>query len=152
MSIKTWKEEFYSTPAADNATTPLKAAKHSLKKWKGFAKENLAKHDLTWKDYTFHGEDGRETMLLHGEECALCHFGESEQTEQKWQHDIEELYDGICDYCPLYQATGQSCESVGSTWRRFLDGHEPDEMIANLEKAIKHARTMKTLTARSRKL
>ena len=143
MSIKTWKEEFYSTPAADNASTPLKAAKHSLKKWKGFTKENLAKHALRRKFYALYTKNGCKTMMLGGEDCALCHLGSSEQTEQKWQHDIEEIYDGICDYCPLYQATGQSCESVGSSYRRFLDGHEPDEMIANLEKAVKHARTMK---------
>ena len=126
MSVETWKEEFYPTNV--ESVPPEQAAAHSLQKWKGFRKENLEKHNVTFNGNVL-GGDGR--FYFDGTTCALClHF----------------QYNG-CFRCPLaiVRADKQSdyiaCDETRidehtSPWHARYD--TPDPMIKWLEKAVQY--------------
>ena len=80
MSLQSWKKEFYSPISK---VSKKDALQHSLIKWVGLRKENLAKHgveyDSTIGAITFKGSK----LAIDGWSCALCRKYKS------------------CDDCPL---------------------------------------------------
>jgi len=90
MSLTTWKQEFYTTPA----TTPqdkLSAIEHSLKKWRGLTKENLERHQVAKNNkFIFDIKDKTDALLIAGSSCALCCL----------------YYLDGCEGCPLYRSLG----------------------------------------------
>lgn len=99
MSLQTWKDEFYPTPAS--TATPAEAVEHSLRKWTGLLTPNLVAHSVLvmrvggvkfnavgtrppWR------EDAGEYMLVGAGSCALCYH---------WAA-------GRCVGCPLYDYLG----------------------------------------------
>lgn len=103
MSLKTWKEEFYTLPACN--VPEDKAIAYSLKKWIGLRQENLAKHEIyfdghrlkeanAWFNFT--------PFYIDGDSCALCeHYYDS--YSDIYDADDEQVN---CHSCPLYLARG----------------------------------------------
>lgn len=93
MSLKTWKQEFYSISATQAAKfSDLRAVEHSLLKWTGLKKSNLKKHNMEKSVGRLRIEDEQEELKIDSSSCALC---------QKYL----ERYDS-CVGCPLYESRG----------------------------------------------
>ena len=107
MSLQTWKKEFYSPISKTNKGNSLQ---HSLIKWIGLRKENLAKHEVEYNpdfgDITYKGS----VLRIDSSSCALC-----------------KNYD-TCDKCPL-----NDCQNE---YGAFVKSSNPEPMIAFIQKAI----------------
>ena len=107
MSLQSWKKEFYSPISKTNKKNSLQ---HSLIKWIGLRKENLAKHEVEYNpdfvDITY-----KESALHIGDNsCALCRNYVS------------------CDKCPLYNCF--------SEYEHFVIHSNPEPMIALIQRTI----------------
>ncbi len=105
MSKESWLEEFYPISAEEMLTangrdaSSVEIIAHSLRKWKGLTKENLAKHGIDNSHY-YRGlrevEDIYKLFLepfleIDADSCSLC---------QKFN------ISGNCIECPLYKSLG----------------------------------------------
>lgn len=134
MSLQTWMDEFYPTPA-QKFPTELEAVEHSLRKWKGLTQENLDKHAMRRFKWSI-GESVEKSLIIDSTTCALCQ-----------QH--YDAYSNIadCDKCVLKKVNvsvenGEqySCdqcmpEDSESKYKIFLYEANPQPMIELLEKA-----------------
>lgn len=133
MSLKTWKKEYYSSPAAPTCRWPqqgmsqLEAAKLSLKKWKGLRGANLMEHNCTLSGGVLYGGDGSE-FNLSAPNCHLCAVNDPE-----------------CDQCVLSKVRGgvrcsnQMTKEFESPWRAMVKDNDVEPMIFWLKKAVKYA-------------
>lgn len=133
MSLKTWKKEYYSSPAAPRCRWPqqgmsqLEAAKLSLKKWKGLRGANLMEHNCTLGGGVLYGGRGSE-FDLSALNCHLCAV-----------NDLE------CDQCVLSKVRGgvrcsnQMTKEVDSPWMAMVKDNDVEPMIFWLKKAVKYA-------------
>ena len=135
MSLQTWMDEFYPTPA-QKFPTELEAVEHSLRKWKGLTKESLEKHGVVHRRRFSIRDDAHVQLAIDSTTCALCvqHYQESAGTSN-------------CDNCILKKVNvsevdGQhyGCDETlpgeeRSTFYKFIDQSNPQPMIELLEKA-----------------
>lgn len=134
MSLQTWMDEFYPTPA-QKFPTELEAVEHSLRKWKGLTKENLEKHCVDQRHSSI--KDASDAKLaIDSTTCALC---------QQHTEDGEDFAD--CDKCILkkinvsefdgqhYGCASALPEKDVTTYREFTVYGNPQPMIELLEKA-----------------
>jgi len=131
MSVKTWIKEFYPVEA-DSAEAKAAPIKHSLRKWQGLLRKNLAKHGLTVDNFYNHGLT-EPPIEISGETCALC------QTFDKGGYNQ-------CRKCPLYQVRKKTpCDEVMESecadkiepeapFYEFVDTGSPNAMISWLKK------------------
>lgn len=99
MSLASWKEEFYGTPA--DRVSKKYALKHSLKKWIGLSPENTRKHEVFLSSGILYDDRTANELWIDGSSCALCiHF------------------DGECGDCPIFQTTGRTCHGEYSNMIR----------------------------------
>jgi hypothetical protein len=70
MSVESWKEEFYSEPA--DQVPAGRAARHSLKKWKGVLPENLKKHNVAYINGRVFDRYRDDEVIFGSDTCALC--------------------------------------------------------------------------------
>lgn len=121
MSLETWKQEFYPTPASNPDCSP---AEHSLRKWRGLLPRNLQKHGCRIRAdgvMDIHHAPGDEGLPLNDDTCALCR-----------QH-----LDAKCKSCPLFKA-GLGCLTDDGPYCDVIDGIKPvSAMVAALRKAVK---------------
>jgi hypothetical protein len=107
MSKESWLEEFYPISAEEMLTangrdaSSVEIIAHSLRKWKGLTKENLAKHGID--NSVYHrvlcevDEDiynYKPFLDIDADSCSLC------------QKFINSLGDVNCIECPLYKSLG----------------------------------------------
>ena len=138
MSIKSWLAEFYPVDAQDaEDMTNLQAVRHSLQKWTGLRKENLAAHEVCiGEEYhpkavvpikrskSFSNPD--RILRIDNNTCALC---------------VKHADVDFCRTCPLARARGRQCDRSAyfrkntSPWRAWVDNFDPEPMIALLLKA-----------------
>lgn len=120
MSLETWIKEFYPTPAGENVDTALQAAKHSLHKWRGTSKENLAKHGvITDKNRIIELNDN-----IHDDRyfefdsftCSLC-----------------EYVDSSCCECPLVESGHDRCMDYGAPYY----SNDYETLVTHLEETVK---------------
>lgn len=129
MSLKTWKKEFYSTPAA--RVSKRNAVEHSIKKWTGLLKSNLKKHGVYVEGLyppRVTGDDGNTGLLVDSGSCALCvHYFKHNQAGT------------LCGDCPLYKALGNTCCDNGSDqpYTFFINNLNPKPMLVQLRRARK---------------
>lgn len=123
MSLETWKQEFYPTPASNPDCSP---AEHSLRKWRCLLPRNLQKHGCRIRAdgvMDIHHAPGDEGLPLNDDTCALCH--------------IHICICGDCTTCPLFKA-GFGCMGESSLYMNVLDGKKPvSAMVSALRKAVK---------------
>lgn len=120
MSLDSWKKEFYPIDADDVKIED--ACDHSIKKWEGLRKENLAKHDVYVTGCVIEDKTG-DYMLISSSSCALCRY--FEHTGGK--HG--------CQKCPLYEALDfHRCDDKRSTdpYGEWFDSRNPESMIKYL--------------------
>lgn len=120
MSLESWKEEFYKTPA--EGVKKGKALDHSLRKWEGLKKGNLRKHGVGLESGSVFDQDGG-CLDIDGNTCALCfHYNRS--------------FRNGCEGCPLVIVrNGEGCDSgKDHPYGKFLDG-DPLPMLRLLRKA-----------------
>lgn len=142
MSLKTWKEEFYPTPA-DKFRSPdsgislgrltkadkLEAAQHSLQKWRGLRQPALARHKVRLMDldavagtsYAAAIEDIRTHAIfsIMDDTCSLC-----------------VLHRGMCWRCPLNKQTSGCGTNHNEPYGIFCWDNDPEPMIAALEATV----------------
>ena len=136
MSIESWREEFYPTPAQLVAPGVLYAAKHSLKKWIGLRQENLDRHKVAMYGWYLQVEpNGLVGVEIGAVSCALCaqFFNDNASIE--------------CAACPLYMTLGRACDDdisdddescdYNSPWAAWLASFNPEPMIAALDATVK---------------
>lgn len=122
MSLKTWKEEFYKVEASQ--VPQEEALQHSLTKWIGLRRENLAKHEVERNGFLLGDTD--IILAIDGTSCALCLL----------------YVDESCHSCPLRKAkedqgyfyTGDHC------WKEYsiqIRTGNPEPMIRLIQKAIR---------------
>ena len=96
MSLASWKEEFYPTPAY--ACPCNQALEHSILKWTGLLPENLEKHQVFLEAHYLHDAESPNCALrIDGDSCALC---------------VHYCAEGICrseEACPILLVTGADC-------------------------------------------
>ena len=151
MSMKTWRAQYYPTPAENcrtawtNATNSreelnanIAAVRHSLCKWQGLLPANLKRHQCKKNNFAhIRGYRGAAALAIDTDSCALCQI-----------HRDEYLY-GLesCGDCPIVALLGHSCtgndERPYEIWQETGD---PAPMIKVLR------RTLKMLMARKAKL
>lgn len=127
MSLQTWKKEFY--PKDARKVSKIEALYHSLRKWVGLRKENLAKHGLVTDGDKIFPSDLYYTsgnLCIDYRSCALCtHYLVKEDK---------------CDNCPLYKVRGVSCDSDNIESRNpfllFVAKRNPEPMIKLIKDAI----------------
>lgn len=122
MSLTTWKAEFYPVDAEDATSTPLEAARHSLRKWEGLREGNLNQHDLhvtLWGDLEEDPERDNcpAEFEVDGFSCALCR-----RTPLS------------CNTCPIMIKAGSDCIVQFDTWG---DDEDPEPMIELLKSTVK---------------
>jgi hypothetical protein len=133
MSLETWKKEFYPTDAEESGA--LEATLHSLRKWEGLTKRQLAKHKLRKVKEDFRvPEICEEAGVADGEftigydTCSLCLS-----------------FDG-CEGCPLVEVnSGFTCDGENfknpqdsydkSAYQAWVDGGDARPMLTLLRKA-----------------
>jgi hypothetical protein len=128
MSLKSWKEEFYSIAADEVADNDLDAVRHSIKKWTGLLPYNLEKHEVALDedfDIIYYKDSDAERFTIDSVTCALCN----------------KYYP--CDDCPLFLYLGYRCDydHSGTTgpYQRFKTNGNPQDMIdalTEIEKSL----------------
>lgn len=121
MSLQTWKDEFYPVDASE--VSQEEAVAHSLRKWIGLRKENIAKHGVGGELPFSVLDVAGASLPIDANSCSLClHYSDSG-----------------CPTCPITRAQGHPCDVAGgiggSQWRKWRDDDNPEPMIAVLEKA-----------------
>ena len=126
MSVRTWKEEFF-TGIVKASKTPLAAAEHSLRKWKGLDPEQLKKHKLV-KVADEHYINSTKTCNgfdVGCNECALCRYSNAVAGYHS------------CDDCPLAEASGGvTCMDNASPYRVWLDTGDVKPMVEALKRTV----------------
>ena len=132
MTLQTWLDEFYPTPA-NSVRSSREAAEHSLRKWEGLRAENLAKHKVDADSHAreiFDERDARELFVISGDTCALCQLFAD-------KHD--------CNGCPLARVLGNRCDIPLSEdqedgvfpYAIWSDTGDPSLMIIMLKEALR---------------
>lgn len=117
MSLISWKKEFYGKPAS-KVKTPKEAILHSIRKWEGLSKKNIAKHGAY--------------MEPAASSCAMCRIYVN---YDKWDS---------CEECPLYIVrNGLSCDSptpreILSPFNKFYKDRDARPMQSLLKRAFKY--------------
>lgn len=114
MSAKSWLKEYYPTRARE--VPEEDAVAHSLQKWIGLRKSNLARHKLN-----------KPPIEVNGGTCALC------------EHFIN-IAKPDCPGCPLYEVRGGvRCDTTRSNetdspFARYYKFTDPRPMIVWLKR------------------
>lgn len=128
MSLKTWKEEFYPTKAnsPEALASPIE---HSLRKWKGLTKKNLAKHRVWKGGRMFIMDEWADILSIDCESCALCI--NSTVKDECGTHVV-------CAHCPIYETLMKECNSEYFEW--VCTGN-PTPMISLLTRTLAASKT-----------
>jgi hypothetical protein len=129
MSLKTWIEKYMPVPAEQATGSELEAAKHSLRKWKGFEANVLQEHGISQDGPEMY--DDEDTMFVGCSNCALCR--RHAKVPEGGNPLLDERID--CEDCILYEVRGRPCYGHHSPWRAFID-HDPEPMIKLLQLAV----------------
>ncbi len=120
MSLKSWKQEYYPTPA--HSTRKEEAVEHALRKWTGLLEENLQRHNVSSNGSPPLVEEKAGLHLkIDADTCALCeHY-----------QDVS----ASCCGCPmvLSDAVYRSCDMLYKRWRVSLN---PKPMIKALKQTL----------------
>lgn len=141
MSLDSWKEEFYPIEAGnfEGVDYPEGVVRHSLRKWIGMRKENLAKHECARSMYgdlvSVAGSQVKQTFGISSKSCSLCvaYMGRD------------------CSKCPLAIIRGgvacdkpaSQLDEFTSPWFKWAHAGDPEPMIGYLEKALEFVRSEK---------
>lgn len=131
MSLKTWKKEFYPTPAS--RCSKRNALSHSLLKWLGLDPEVLKRHGL--KKYSaapviVECDNIATKFFIDDRTCALC------------LHFLNTFIK--CKNCPIRLMRGQPCDiGFKAPYVMWLLTGDPNPMIRLLRRAIKRQEAVK---------
>lgn len=103
MSTESWCDEFVLVPA--NQVPKEDAIEHCLQRWIGFLPENLAKHQVSYRDASSEGW------------CSLCFHWHC------WG----------CKVCPCVILTGKKCGAYGGPLDSLYQEFDPGPGIMLLE-------------------
>ncbi len=138
MSLKTWKEEFYPTPAEH--VSAFHAIDHSLVKWRGLRQANLNRHELVRSGFQIVDKDGGEMLRMNQDTCALCvHYLNPPGGTGN-----------VCKTCPLFIVRGGVPCDVGDhlpPYHAFIFRGDPEPMIRLLEEALQAEKAGALVTA-----
>ena len=130
MSLKSWKEEFYPTPASDfdRDSNPVEIVRHSLNKWRGLLPENMSYHDVKYNIVNnIVDSNTREEFGIDTASCSLCQVFKG---------------CGACIDCPLYKVrSGIRCDEPragkdNGPFDRHTRTGDPKPMIEWLGKTL----------------
>lgn len=132
LSYKEWASKHYATPAdafrglsRSDLQTQLRAARHSLRKWRGLREDVMVEHELRFSPHGSRMLTYREETRLYidASSCALCKLctGEDETVQ--------------CSQCPITRAADRTCAHEYAAFSRSGD---VEPMIALLEKTVRY--------------
>lgn len=128
MSVKSWKDEFYTQDAADATSSNIEALQHSIKKWKGLSKENRKKHGLKpigKFGYTHYGhlvDKNGDDLGIDATSCALCKI---------------HIASG-CEDCPLKKEMNSVCTAfITNPYGKYIQSGDNKPMLDALKNALK---------------
>jgi hypothetical protein len=132
MSLQSWLEEFYPTPADDpqNSGDALAAAKHSLQKWRGLTAESLSNPGVS--RIGDRGIGNIDTSLkIDILTCSLCHYSRGVCKRGKQ----------YCNHCPLFKTEGVECDVSDelegqSLFHQWEDDDNPQPMIEAIQRTV----------------
>lgn len=136
MSLESWMREFYPVDAIAASGSPLAAAEHSLRKWRGALPDNLKKHGVLYAWHEIYSAGTSELVIeFRGNTCALCAASKNEEDKSK------KLVKPNCQKCPLaIVRNGFSCDNKDEGYEDmspYLASEDcPDIMIEWLEKTV----------------
>lgn len=125
MSLETWLEEF--VPISSEETPQRAALLHSLKKWKGFRHDNLAKHGVAHKPiscYIVQIDTPYKMYSVSSRNCALCAWYECRKSEDN------------LPACPLSVVLGSPCDGPNRPYGLWVYNGDPEPMIEALQKTV----------------
>lgn len=132
MSLESWKKKYYPVEAS-KVSGALEATLHSLRKWMGLQRGDLAEHGIELDDLSRPVDENGQMFNVDATTCALC----------------ELFYDGTakepCKKCPLAMARdGVSCDcrragEEMSPYMAWISNGNPQPMIEALADAIPYA-------------
>lgn len=124
MSLESWQQLYYPITAKEAAELPSREViLHSLTKWRGLRPAALTEHGLIAEKHWIGCNTVR--FSITGESCSLC--------AKHYDYDLHEP--ACCASCPLAQLepSRTNCFEEYIHWR---DTHDPEPMIALLERAL----------------
>jgi hypothetical protein len=113
MSVATWIGEFIDTTIYNDLKEIIKI---TIKKFKGFRKENLKKHGIDIQELNM--------VIDFWFYCAFC------------QNTTTSMGSYNCAFCLLRKKVGVRCIDT-LEFRRFYETRDPEEIIEALEKWLK---------------
>lgn len=130
MSLDSWKEEFYRTPAVvASQGTWKECLEHSLTKWEGLREENKAKHDVEGTREIYETTLEPYYLSIDSHSCALC----QKAVRLEYDNDSEDEY---CVNCPLYKHLGYRCDAPDAPFARYVMEDNPKPMVKALKAAL----------------
>ncbi len=136
MSLESWKQLYYPIPADEAAKfSPVEIIQHSLTKWRGLRTAARDNHNVWFNEANILVDATTATTGSHltvtGLTCSLC--------SKYYDHSADDEVIA-CRSCPLAQlgASGTDCFTEYRLWRTT---HDPEPMIALLERALQTAQT-----------
>lgn len=143
-----WVKKYYPITAEaitkQEGATDLDLIRHSLQKWKGLRKKNLAKYSVMitrlsgryvaheWSKDPLARTIEKTGIPIDDSSCALCQRYYSSP-------DHDDPHDRECRLCPFVVVIGRPCTDVGpelcqSPWHMWTRDLDPKPMI----EALKH--------------
>lgn len=118
MSLQSWKDSYYPTPASEAAVSDDVALDHSILKWMGALPENTENHEVSFTDGSIIEEPETTYLTFNDETCALCH-----------RHYKPHENEDCCKTCPLVKSGHQQCNSFSSPYQNSVCFDDPQPMI-----------------------
>jgi len=133
MSLKSWKEEFYSVPACN--VTVKNSEDHVERKWHGLTIKNLRKHGLKRIKGNFIS-DGVSEFQIYASSCAWCKINNKRGGVSKYLFSH-------CHFCPAVKAgmgmctDYDGCDHVETPWSNWSNLGRTKEMLDWIRRARK---------------
>jgi len=132
MSLKSWKEEFYSVNA--NRVSIKNSGEHVERKWVGLSKKNIKKHNGKKVKYQIIFDDG--FFNVGDLTCAWCCIAYKKNTKAEYFHSY------ACGFCPAVQSgirlcTDRNTQHSDSPLEEFLYNNRIREMLTWIRQARK---------------
>lgn len=131
MSLQTWKDEFYPTPATEDKSI---AVAHSLRKWEGLTLEHLRRHGLILLKNTtciVNEKDAGVYAKEYYDENVTC----DKLGIKRSSCSLCIAYNDNCSECPLGKS-GNTCDAEESPYEIWLKTSNPKTMIVALKELL----------------
>lgn len=142
--MESWKAEFYPK-AADTITDDEEALEFSIQKWKGYRRNNLARHGVEISHTIPTSIVELRTIQLINNRPAYEKVDEFRFDSSTCPLCVKHMYvKGQCGACPITELTGTPCHLYPqSVYGKVRLNCDPEPMITLLELTLERLRARK---------